>query len=1123
MPFLFLSLVAVLTLLLKGYVLDIVVPANAAGAKKLKPKIVIVLDRSGSMGQWCQRAATACIPEALLSLGYVRTDRVVLVTFDTKAERVKVKGEDPTIADMPQLNVNARGSTNMVGVLQLLREELTGPQATEPYHIIVLSDGGVGDQQETASRAGEFAESFRPKFRLSCSLIRFLSSSDAAPDTRALTCIGLLANNNEKTALMDVSNGGDRAEVGIANLRQAIVDGCLASGIGNTVDIVSPGPLLRTSPTAEPSLVHSVGCGQRVTLLLDEPVQSITIGSAVVPVVNSGVPSDVNALNFFVDTVGASLKMALVASGKNVSKSLRDRIDATLAYFDRVQGFLGSVKEDALENKSVAVASRAKALAKTLASRAGSCIDNLRQQLNADRVAGLNAQQTADWLRNADAGAKTSKNLAKRTEGADYEGDSRQAIRKLATACAAVPLADDDTNVSFYSQSGFSECVRSCQDLADQADSLTLQDWMQCTGGVGVPFEAYQGNYVDCWSFRVAPDNLFCGQFLAEPDLWLTYVQAQSKTATLLCPGRPDKTITGVVVLRDLNATFYDLYMKQGRALAEMQVSAERVLFFSVCLNVLFTQCSAMMRKMVACVPYDVIALNAACAWSLLGKAQALTSLEKEVLASLRGNMTHLIGPVYKPEPFAELFETLKRADVRPYLTGDLNVTNILKCVAVILRFAGPGVDLRAALRAMFQLEAYQTALRVFREGGPQARKDALAKLLRVDFATHATPLAPLFQPEPEHPAHYETVEDLATMELPAWSVSPVAFCHLHALVSGEAGVDNATFEAVFGCSAPVLTVVACAQAMACASESERVDTATRKAVVPDCLTTEQAVAYLKSLQRDIYKAEYEGRVARKRQEEHRVATERLVAQLFETPTIDEFVAALLASPMTNREHSGYPDLLERLAGPNGAASPARLPKLALLITGRDIAHEARGPVWANGNFAPGDTWKPMEKLFSGQAEKAWKKILRFHEKYGVYKYPKGNAPNRHKHSDERPSFFALGFKSLYDMQQKVAPEVFAKYVQEHCVQNQCCMPQVKLEIPAVAPGNNNNNNAPAVPQLARPQKAQEKTDAKRARRKAAGAAAPAKGAAKGARKGAKAAPAKTVPPKAAPSKGKGK
>jgi hypothetical protein len=527
-----------------------------------------------------------------------------------------------------------------------------------------------------------------------------------------------------------------------------------------------------------------------------------------------------------------------------------------------VQAFLGSVKEEALENKSVTVASRAKALAKELASRTASCIDNLRQQLNADRVAGLNSQQTADWLRNVDTGAKSSKNLARRTEGIDFEGNAQASLRELAAACRKKARGgehDNDNNVSFYSQSGFSECVRAVEELEEQVDSVTLQDWMSVVGGVGIPFQAFTGNFVDCWQFRVAPDDLFVGQFLAEPDLWLTYIQSQSKTASLLCPGRPDKTITGVVVLRDLNQTFYDLYLEKGRALAEMQ-------------------CSAMMRKVVACVPHDVIAVTTACAWSLLGKPGALSTVEKEVFSSLRSNLEFLIGTAYSQDSFLELWNVLtKNKDVRPFLTGDLNVTNVLKCVAVILRYGKPGVDLRAALRAMFQLEAYQTAGRVFRnENGPAQRAEAFRKLLGIDLVAHATPLAPLFEAEPEAPAHYDQIPDLATLELPNWSVSATPYCHLANVILG----GEQAFEAVFGCSASVLATMACAQAIACPSESDRIDTATRKAVIPDALSEAEAVAYLKTLQRDIYKAEYESRLAKKKQEEHRVATERLVAKV---------------------------------------------------------------------------------------------------------------------------------------------------------------------------------------------------------------------------------------------------
>jgi hypothetical protein len=93
--------------------------------------------------------------------------------------------------------------------------------------------------------------------------------------------------------------------------------------------------------------------------------------------------------------------------------------------------------------------------------------------------------------------------------------------------------------------------------------------------------------------------------------------------------------------------------------------------------------------------------------------------------------------------------------------------------------------------------------------------------------------------------------------------------------------------------------------------------------------------------------------------------------QLYNTPTYDEFVALLLASAITNREHVGYVDLIDRIGGADGAGCAARLPKLALLITGRDIGHESKGAVWANGNFAPGDSWKKFQSVFAGPAEKA--------------------------------------------------------------------------------------------------------------------------------------------------------
>jgi hypothetical protein len=129
----------------------------------------------------------------------------------------------------------------------------------------------------------------------------------------------------EKTTLMDVSNGGENSLVGIENLRNAIISGCTASGLANVVNVECEAPL-RASPFSEPALSHSVACGQRFFFLLDKPVQQIRIGSTVVQVEDGGSPKDVSSLNVFVESVGAGLKMGLVAAGKNVTQELKDKI-----------------------------------------------------------------------------------------------------------------------------------------------------------------------------------------------------------------------------------------------------------------------------------------------------------------------------------------------------------------------------------------------------------------------------------------------------------------------------------------------------------------------------------------------------------------------------------------------------------------------------------------------------------------------------------------------------------------------------------------------------------------------------------------------------------------------------
>ncbi len=68
--------------------LRVVVNDSMAGVTVRKPTPVLVLDRSGSMGNWCRLAVARCVPAALLQAGYDPEDRVVVITFDSVIDRV---------------------------------------------------------------------------------------------------------------------------------------------------------------------------------------------------------------------------------------------------------------------------------------------------------------------------------------------------------------------------------------------------------------------------------------------------------------------------------------------------------------------------------------------------------------------------------------------------------------------------------------------------------------------------------------------------------------------------------------------------------------------------------------------------------------------------------------------------------------------------------------------------------------------------------------------------------------------------------------------------------------------------------------------------------------------------
>ena len=100
---------------------------------------VLILDCSGSMGNWVQRSVSAW-KQTLKAQHYGEEDEVHIIEFEseTKMSRHKVK-------DLDALDMRSRGGTYMTGVVFEL-ETVLNKYKGETVSIWVVSDGQIFDQ-----------------------------------------------------------------------------------------------------------------------------------------------------------------------------------------------------------------------------------------------------------------------------------------------------------------------------------------------------------------------------------------------------------------------------------------------------------------------------------------------------------------------------------------------------------------------------------------------------------------------------------------------------------------------------------------------------------------------------------------------------------------------------------------------------------------------------------------------------------------------------------------------------------------------------------------------------------------------------------------------------------------
>ena len=250
----------------------------------------------------------------------------------------------------------------------------------------------------------------------------------------------------------------------------------------------------------------------------------------------------------------------------------------------------------------------------------------------------------------------------------------------------------------------------------------------------------------------------------------------------------------------------------------------------------------------------------------------------------------------------------------------------------------------------------------------------------------------------------------------------------------GTGPVPPGQFGTVLCTELPLLFLGAAAEALVCTCETDLLDK-TGGAVVaakgPMPGDGAAVAAYVQRLSDDVYREDLAARIGAKRKAEQVARLTNAISRAVTASDPDnfdnDFVTVIDAAGIRTRSSDGYPALVKRLlAGCKepGADGYEHVPmcarKLVVLLTGRD----GKGnPIWAQGNVFKGDM-APFEAAFAviDPAGNRWRRLLLLRKTYGMYKYGR-DVVNRHGFGNAHPSWWALGYSSLADFQQKSPAE----------------------------------------------------------------------------------------------------
>lgn len=1002
------------------------------GVVKELPEMVVILDVSGSMDGHVQRIVNKILPDMLLNLGYKNNSMITIIAFtDFATLKTHMVGDLPILTEYKALN-----RTYMSKAIEKLKmyfdalkaKMLNGYTVNTNIRILSISDGELHDQDTTVRDASALSVTLKD-FRISSQAVRYFTSANGQPDTRGLSSV-LQLSTVATPKMCDIA--ADRVDV---NMTIATIASLFsADGLMNCVKIASDTKCMKTTPWGTASNIIQVSEGEN-TIWFDSLPQTITLNNKFVPITMNSLNKDNfnDVLKTQIDFYMTQLKVLKVVD----SKESITKIEQIITYFKDLEEQLFVTESKFLSDGTLN--GRIKYFKSVIEKRAKSIATRMSQIASDERVAKLNSAQQAEYLRTLDV-SKNSKALARIAE--KHAGDAdlidiiRGEISKMHQHLSELDELDEDNQDlyprSFYSQSSTIDGIRGLCSFVDDGvlKSTTLDDIVQMSNIVGVPCVSPDGDYPDPMVWRVT--SIYPGSFVALSDL-CTVETLMRRPNGIKMPGT-NQTFNNVIPYFPCDK-LHLFYKKYAPTLLDVIAGVG-------------------MRRILAFVPMTHGYTLVAAVWKMveiLSKPENRSEYNCLVFKVLLKSFRTVVGKHFEHiNP-----HLLKEQDPKlSFYIQNNGMTNMFSSLIDLIQ-TKQTQNLQRIMRAIYSYEYYQVTRReAKRENAVNPVEYAENKLYElingnIDMKNVLQP-TDMFTLDHENLTFYDTHvinEQLFNTILgQAWYVDYVA------IVPGliEAALADNFVEAIR--ALPSLTDEYVCQTMGINyplkdfkyhnmvmgfrynTKYDRVDDEKELMKTPDISTFKDGDEFIRKIVRKKYSDKYHSLVQFKHCDEKNVVCNTLVDNLINASTIDEFhnllthgfAIAGVHYAIANTTSNGAKSMLDKLADRH-LDVPLRLEKIRSVV----VAHDDDDNVlWNNGSII--NNISHFKELFIEEGRlDLWESLTEKYRSRPFHTYRNGPA-NRHGHSNDLKSYWALGFSTIDDMIRAISSEEWLEYKMLH-------------------------------------------------------------------------------------------